>query len=154
MPIYNILFFSGVIIFIVLLLLIMYLSYRIYGSFMEKKYDKVIMLIFVGLLIFICILKTGQYKESKYIDTINYNEYSNQYKLKVINIVGKHSGYNKYMIVDTFNGRVVNLSESNYMKLNCTNFNINVFEGSIIFKYIFYEYKISDEFTGEVLCLN
>ena len=153
MPIYNILFFSSGILSIILLLTLCYINYSIYYNFINK-YNNVIMLIFVGLLIFICILKTGQYKESKYIDTINYNEYSNQYKLKVINIVGKHSGYNKYMIVDTFNGRVVNLSESNYMKLNCTNFNINVFEGSIIFKYIFYEYKISDEFTGEVLCLN
>lgn len=131
----------------------MYLSYRIYGSFMEKKYDKVILLSILWVFTLIGILNSGKSDIDRFSYNIDSTVYRSDYKSEIINKISKHSGYNIYKIINLNGGEVVELSENEYLKLNCKQFNIKVFEEITVFHYIFYNYEINrNEYNAVVNC--
>lgn len=61
------------------------------------------------------------------VTAINKNIIEKEYEKYAQHVITKRSGYNKHKLVNVTNGFILNISESDFARLNCKNYNLNIY---------------------------
>lgn len=81
----------------------------------------------IGFMVGIILLTTIPNDKVELVMSINKNIIEKEYIKDTQYIITKHSGYNKHKLVNIKNGYILNISENNFARLNCKNYNLNVY---------------------------